>query len=294
MFTIKKGLKIIAKAKFGFIGAGKVGITLGAYLLDGGCNVCGYASRTKESVDLAARVTKTKPYNDIRLLIKDSDIIVITVPDDCIAKVWDDIKQYDIKGKIVAHTSGARSSSVFYGAKEIGVYAFSIHPMHAFSEKNGQYDGLGSACFTIEGDSEKTEYVCSLFEELGNTTITVPKEKKYLYHAANVMVSNLVLSLIDMGTESLTRCGVDNEIALKALSPLIKNNVSNIVKNGLVKSLTGPIERNDIGTVKDHLQVLDKKTLSIYAELSNNLISIAQKRHPDRNYHEMKDLLDDV
>lgn len=290
----KEGLEIIAKAKFGFIGAGKVGITLGAYLLDGGYNVCGYVSRTKESIDLAAKVTKTKLYRDIQLLINDSDIILITVPDDSIVQVWDDIKQYDIKGKVIAHTSGAKSSSVFYGAKQFEAYAFSIHPMHAFSEKNGQYDGLDAACFTIEGDCEKIEYVCSLFEELGNTTITVSKEKKYLYHAANVMVSNLVLSLIDIGTKSLIKCGVDNKTALKALSPLIENNVLNIIKNGIVKSLTGPVERNDIGTVKDHLQVLDEKTLSIYAELSDNLISIAQKKHPERDYHEMKDLLGDV
>ena len=34
----------------------------------------------------------------------------------------------------------------------------------------------------------------------------------------------------------------------------------NIVNNGLINALTGPIERNDVKTVKNHLNSLDNET----------------------------------
>ena len=69
---------------------------------------------------------------------------------------------------------------------------------------------------------------------------------------------------------------------------MIEGNAKKIAEAGAIKALTGPIERNDIITVHNHLNVLDKDIRDIYAALSKQLVDIAQKKHPDRNYDEMK------
>ena len=60
----------------------------------------------------------------------------------------------------------------------------------------------------------------------------------------------------------------------------------------LPTSLTGPIERNDVTTVKKHLGCLRDDELEVYRLLSRRLVGMAQSRHPERDYGEMSLLLD--
>ena len=48
--------------KVGFIGAGKVGFSLGKYFKEHGVDVTGYYSRLESSAQSAANFTKTKKY----------------------------------------------------------------------------------------------------------------------------------------------------------------------------------------------------------------------------------------
>ena len=72
--------------KAGFIGAGKVGFSLGKYLVSNGVAVTGYYSKSLKSAEEAADFTKTKTYNSIASILKDSDTIFVTVPDGIIKK----------------------------------------------------------------------------------------------------------------------------------------------------------------------------------------------------------------
>ena len=79
------------------------------------------------------------------------------------------------------------------------------------------------------------EYLKMLFLHLGNDVAIINKENKVLYHAASVTVSNLVLGLINNGVNYLEECGFTKEMAIKALYPLIENNLRNIKERGAVK-----------------------------------------------------------
>ncbi len=82
--------------KIGFIGAGKVGCSLGKYLINGNVQVTGYYSRHKESAQEAADFTNTKVYNDQETLVRENDAIFITVPDGQIRNTYDRIKEFNI------------------------------------------------------------------------------------------------------------------------------------------------------------------------------------------------------
>ena len=83
----------------GFIGAGKVGFSLGKYLKENGVEITGYFSKSPESAKSAADFTNTKLYKSIENILSDSDTLFITVPDGQISKVWDYMKNLDIKNK---------------------------------------------------------------------------------------------------------------------------------------------------------------------------------------------------
>lgn len=277
--------------KFGFIGAGKVGFSLGKYLKENSIDISGYYSKSQHSSKEAAIFTNTRQYNNLEDLIKNSDAIFITTPDNQIADVWNEVKKLPIKEKLICHCSGSISSEVFSNINNHGAYGYSIHPMFAISDKYNSYKDLSQAFITIEGNEKHIEYLKMLFSHLGNDVAIINKENKILYHAASVTVSNLVLGLINNGVNYLEECGFTKEMAIKALYPLIENNLRNIKESGAVKSLTGPIERGDLSTVINHLNVIREEDKELYRLLSKNILKIAKVKNKNRNYKNLEEYL---
>lgn len=277
--------------KFGFIGAGKVGFSLGKYLKENSIDISGYYSKSQHSSKEAAIFTNTRQYNNLEDLIKNSDAIFITTPDNQIADVWNEVKKLPIKEKLICHCSGSISSEVFSNINNHGAYGYSIHPMFAISDKYNSYKDLSQAFITIEGNEKHIEYLKMLFSHLGNDVAIINKENKILYHAASVTVSNLVLGLINNGVNYLEECGFTKEMAIKALYPLIENNLRNIKERGAVNSLTGPIERGDLSTVINHLNVIREEDKELYRLLSKNILKIAKVKNKNRNYKNLEEYL---
>ncbi len=277
--------------KIGFIGAGRVGFTMGKYLTEHGCMVTGYFSRTPEHAMEAAKFTDTNYYEDVRELIKNSDAVILTVSDNAISSVFESISMLpELAGKIVCHTSGATSSLVF-NCNTCQVYGYSIHPIYAISDKHKSYKNFSNAFITIEGSPEHLDEIVVLFRDTGLKVGVTSPDSKMKYHAASVYVSNLVCGLFGAGIELLKECGFDDESAVTALGPLFRDNAIGAYENGPVNQLTGPLERNDISTVSGHLDVLDGNKKELYIAASKEVLSLAEKKNPERDYGEMKDLL---
>jgi len=101
----------------------------------------------------------------------------------------------------------------------------------------------------------------------------------------------LVLGLIDNGVNYLKHCGFSEELAIEALYPLISNNIENIKTLGTVKSLTGPLERGDLSTMKTHMSCLNDDDKILYRALNNNLLKVAKKKNQNRDYSKIKEFL---
>ncbi len=289
--------------RIGFIGAGKVGFTLGKYITekldkinsvysDDFC-VTGYFSKNSESAKEAAQFTDTKAYNNLGSITDSSDVLMLTVPDGEILEVWESLKSFDLKDKIICHCSGAMTSQIFSGVTKAGAFGYSIHPMYAISSKTKSYKEIDNAFFTVEGDEKWLLGIKRFINLCGNECVIISSDNKVKYHAASVFASNLVTGLFNQSVKLLTDCGFSENEARKAIIPLFSGNAEGVAKNGAVKALTGPVERNDIYTVKKHLQVLMGDEKEIYAGLSKQLVGIAKKKHPDRSYEEMLDILNE-
>lgn len=277
--------------KIGFIGAGKVGVSLGKYFADNNQEITGYYSKFEKDAIEAAEFTNSQVYRNQEDLVKDSEMLFVTVPDGVIEKVWNQVKTYDVSGKIICHASGALSSEVFSDISELKGFGFSIHPLFAVSDKYNSYKELSGSYFTIEGSEQKINVVKSFLEKMGNNVCIISKNDKVKYHASAAIASNLVVGLISLSERLLTECGFDEKSAHEALAPIIKGNVNHIINDGVTKALTGPIERNDITTVKKHLEILDDNDKEIYKRLSLEVVNVAEKKNKDRDYSKIKETL---
>ena len=237
--------------------------------------------------------TNTKQFLNLKDLVNESDAIFITTQDSFISLIWNRLKNLNIDGKIICHCSGSLSSSIFSNIDKYGAYGYSIHPLFAISDKYNSYKILNEAFIAIEGHKKYLSDFEMLFKSLGNNVQVISKENKVLYHAAAVTSSNLVLGLIKDGIDYLVKCGFSEKSAMEALYPLISFNISNVKDKGITNSLTGPIERGDLSTVKEHLSVIDSSNVESYKMLSKKILDIAKIKNKDRDYKVIENYLEE-
>ena len=148
----------------GFIGAGKVGFSLGKYLTERNVRVTGYYSRNPDSSREAADFTNTRQYMNLRHLVEDSDVLFVAIPDSAIAPMWEQLKMLPIQNKIISHFSGSLSSAVFSDIERYHAYGYSIHPLFAINDKYESYKVISQAFFTIEGDPKYLNWFQKVLE----------------------------------------------------------------------------------------------------------------------------------
>ena len=277
--------------RIGFIGAGRVGYTMGKYLKTKGLDIAGYYSRTMEHAADAAEFTDTRYFSNAVDLINECDAVFITVSDNAIKPVFDEIKHLrEIDGRIICHTSGALSSEIFEDSP-YQVYGYSIHPMYAVSDKYTSYLNFSNAFITIEGHSLHLDEMVEYFRTAGLSTGSISTSSKSKYHAACAIASNLVCGIYGFSQRILTECGMDEELSDKALKGLFRDNAIGITEKGVTAQLTGPLERNDTGTVEKHMAVLEGEDRELYKRCSKEVLNIAKRKHEDIDYSDMENIL---
>ena len=247
-------------------GIGALGNTLAHSLTDCGFTIKSIYSRSdKELLSSTLRDSHrgSLPLNTDEL----GDILFITTPDDYISSVSENLSgiQGNWLGKSVIHCSGALFSDELSAIGKRGALTASFHPLQTFQKKSS-VNAFKDIHISIEGDEELLLVLEGLAESLGANTIRVTKEQKRALHIAAVFVSNYLVTLMSAGESVLNNAGLDD---LNVLKPLIDKTLQNIMREGSVNSLTGPIARGDVQTITSHLQFLEKddEILLLYKSL---------------------------
>lgn len=277
--------------RIGFIGAGRVGCSVGKYLSIHGVDVSGYYSRSDDSAQWAAEFTGGLAYGNMKDCVDASDIIFLAVPDDAIEEVWHEVRSSKLMDKVICHFSGMCTSEVFANIGIENAHGASLHPMFAFDSRERAYKQLEGVGFTVEGDEEAVRALRELLEPIGTPVLEIDRKQKAKYHAAASILSNHVAAVLECGYQLLESAGFDEAKARAFSKALVLGNVGHVVDSGAVAALTGPIERGDIGTVQQHLQVLDAEQEEMYRFLGRRLIGLAAQKNPDTDYTSMQKLL---
>ena len=259
----------------GFIGAGKCGMSLAYYFRSKGIKISGFSSRSNNTEDFE--------FLSCAELLRRSDVIFITVTDTAIPQIWNEIRHMDLTDKIICHCSGSVSSEIFEGANPETVC--SVHPMMAFNSRHTSIEAVSKAFFTIEGGKTAVDKVSEILSICNNEFKVITSENKAKYHAAACFASNFVVSVCYEAVKLLTECGFNKDEALKALTPLMRCNMENIIDVGCERAITGPAIRGDMVTLDRHMKVLNEKEKELYKCLTDVIFEMKEKIEGKENYN---------
>ncbi len=263
--------------KLGFIGAGTIGSSLALKLSKQGYPVVAVSSRLHTSAKKLARlIIGCSAATDNQEVANVADFVFITTPDGVIASVVSQVAWH--QGQIVVHCSGADSTDILEPARKAGAYVGAFHPLQTFASTREAIENLPGSTFTLEAMEPPLGILQEMASALGGSWIKLKAGDKAVYHAAAVIASNYLVTLVKMATDLWHTFGVPREKATDALLPLIRGTVRNVATIGLPYCLTGPIARGDSATVKKHLDTLKEAApdmLTTYKELGLKTIPIA-------------------
>ena len=263
--------------KIGFIGAGKVATALAVGLETKRYAVVSVASRTRASAEkLALLINGCQVYDKAQGVADSADLVFVTTPDDVIEYVVAQISWHS--GQNVVHCSGVSSLDILHNASESGASVGVLHPLQSFASVGHAVKNLPGSTFALEGNGLLLEQLKEIASALEGNYVELAAGDKVLYHAAAVITSNYLVTLMKLATDLWATFGVSTTEAIRALSPLLQGTVNNIITVGLPNCLTGPIARGDLGTIEMHIDAFKEKApslLSIYRELGLNTIPIA-------------------
>ena len=242
------------------VGAGRVGRALARRLHELGWQITAVSASTEVNARKAVRfIGAGKPYAGVTPQVFASQTILVTVPDDAIASVADELAQVGgeaLRGKTVLHTSGALDATVLSSVKTCGAATGSMHPLQSFSGVN--VPPLEGKVFGIEGDEPAIRVARRIVRALGGIPVVIAASKKPLYHAAGSFAAGHMLALEETGTQILMAAGMKRDESVRALLSLTRQVLDHYEKLGPTKAWTGPLSRGDYGVVAAHEEALLK------------------------------------
>ena len=263
--------------KLGFIGAGTVGTALAIRLSDRGYPVVAVSSRSQISAEkLAQTISGCHAVSNNQAVADAAELVFITTPDDAIASVVSGIQWHP--GQNVVHCSGADSADTLEPARKLGANVGAFHPLQTFASVKQAIDNIAGSTFAVEAEEPLSNTLKEMASAVGGTWIELKATDKVIYHAAAVIACNYLVTLVKLATDLWQTFDVPADKASRALLPLLRGTINNIDTIGIPQCLTGPIARGDTGTIKKHLDALEKVApalLSTYCELGWQAVPIA-------------------
>jgi len=279
------GRKRKQKPEVSIIGSGRLGTVLAVALAGRGYSIRSLVARRAQKARKAATLLDAEVQvlaaKQLHLLLP-ADVFLITVPDDQIAAVADELSGLSFTATAL-HTSGALSAEVLAPLREKGWRIGSVHPMMSVSDARDGSAALRGGYWSVEGDKSVLPLAKTIVGDLGGKSFSIRSEDKPLYHAAAVMAAGNVVALFDVALEMLVQCGLTRKTARSVLLPLIASTVHNLETRDPSEALTGTFARGDLETVKRHLAALKNHDLAdaleLYRLLGQRSLKLT-KKHP--------------
>lgn len=182
------------------------------------------------------------------------EILLVACKDDAIAATARMASEGLQKLTLIVHFAGSRGPGVL--PKLEGVARLALHPIQTFAISDPDLF-VGASFMASTRDKFAAQFAKTFVRELGGAQIIELREEQLpLYHAMTVFSSN-TLVLSGMAIEDITRkLGVKPAVMKKALNPLLRQTLRNLMNNPASTVLTGPIARGDHATIDLHLKAL--------------------------------------
>jgi predicted short-subunit dehydrogenase-like oxidoreductase (DUF2520 family) len=264
----------IVRKKVIIIGTGNLGTTLGLAFAQKNYQVYAYDRDPKKLKAFYKLVPRprfvTLPFSEVKL-------VFITTKDDEIKKVYQEILPKLPSNCVVIHCSGALDTSIFKQPSNKKIIPLSLHPIQTFCQPTPKANSFSNIYWGVEAQPETRKIARRIIKELGGQIIFLSSHKKPLYHLLLVFASNYLVTLMACVQTLGQKLKIRPRKLFSIVEPLITQTLWNIKKYGPQKSLTGPIVRGDLLTIKKHLEALKKQSpelLRIYSVLAEVTIKL--------------------
>ena len=242
----------------GVVGSGRVGAVLGSALRGAGHPVVAVSAISEASRERAATLLPGVPVLDIPEVVRRSELVLLTVPDDALADLvrgLADLGAWQV-GQIVVHTSGRFGVDVLAPARAAGVIPLALHPAMTFTGTSLDLARLVGCSFAVTAPSPVLPIGQALVVEIGGEPVVLAEEARGLYHAALAHGANHLVVLVAQAAQALKAAGVGDPGRM--LGPLLEAALDGALRAegtdgpGAITALTGPVRRGDAGTVREH------------------------------------------
>lgn len=207
-----------------------------------------------------------------------TNILMLAVPDSRLAEVAHEMAAAGPAppGCVALHLAGAISTEVLTPLHAQGYAVGSMHPLQAIADPWHSGDRLFGSAYALAGEPEAVAIARRVVVALDGLPLIIAPNKRPLYHAAAVVASNYMISTLAFATRLMMDAGVSEHDALTALLPLTSGTLENLDKLGIGASLTGPIARGDVDTLRLHLTRLSGSDRALYCQLGLELLRVAR------------------
>jgi predicted short-subunit dehydrogenase-like oxidoreductase (DUF2520 family) len=278
-----------ARLRVGVVGAGRVGSVLGAALADAGHEVVATSAVSTDSLARAADLLTGVPVLPVDEVVRRSTLVLLTVPDDTLTDLVAGLAATGAfpRGALVAHTSGRHALTVLEPATRAGALPLALHPVLPFTGTRVDLHRLHGTAFGVTAPEPLRPAAEALVLEMGGEPVWLTEEQRPLWHAALAHSANHLTTLVSSSADLLRSAGVEQPG--QVLAPLLGAALDGSLRSG-DGALTGPVARGDAGTVRAHLEVLERvapEVLPSYlamARLTADRALASGRLDPDRGW----------
>lgn len=263
------------------IGTGALGAALAQALFENNYPITGLFNRGYRKAKALSSEVGASFFSEFPESLKElGTVTFITVQDSEIKSAAQSLSRIadDFTGRMVVHCSGSKEAHLLEPLETKGAQIAAFHPLQTFTSESGAQD-FRNIYFDIEANNTTYNRLQELANSLGAQTMRISAADKPYLHAAAVMASNYLVTLLESSGAVAGMGGLKPAEVLKALLPLVRTTLQNVESEGTLKALTGPVKRGDAETVSLHLELLsnDKELLSLYKKLGLETLELAEK-----------------
>lgn len=276
------------------VGPGRVGTVIAAGLARAGHRIVssgggGERSRARFEGRFAGARTTPDPTEAVRGV----DLVVLAPPDDHLEAVADRLAVADAvrEGQRVVHVSGRAGLAALRRVRLAGARAAACHPAQTVPDPGAEPAVLDGAAWAVTADPGDRGWAHDLVWQLGGSPHDIDEDDRVTYHAALTIGSNAVAAAVAVARRLLLAARVDDPGAF--LSPLVRASVDNVLHAG-AEAITGPVRRGDVGTIRAHLDGLDRDAPALaaaYRHLSRAILTQVGPGLDDDRRREVGDAL---
>lgn len=243
------------------IGAGNLAWHLGRRLYACGLHIAQVYNRSLSPAQALAVDLNARAVTNLEEIEKAAHLYVLAVSDGAILEVARRLAT-KLSERLIVHTSGATPSAALkpYFQRH-GVF----YPLQTFTK--GCEVNFSEIPICVYAAQKKDE---DFLEQSGRLisekVYRINDQERSILHVAAVFANNFSNHCFQMGYHTLQQ----ENLPFELLTPLIQETARKIIGRSPLQMQTGPAARNDLNTVKRHLDYLEK-IQSPYAEIYRRL-----------------------